>query len=65
MKSLKGIAELHMSGARAVFTVEEGATVGKEAVASAFEAEGMTLESFERVRRPRARAIYVIDAGVT
>ena len=65
MTSVDGIAELHMSGARAVFTLEKGATLAKEAVAAAFEAEGMTLASFERVRRPRARSIYVIDAGVT
>jgi hypothetical protein len=65
MTSLDGIAELHMSGARAVFRPERGASVDQEDVAAAFEEVGMTLESYERVRRPRAAAIYHADAGIT
>jgi hypothetical protein len=65
MASVDGIEELHMSGARAVFKLERGATVAKETLAEAFLAQGMTLESYERVERPRAAALYQVDSGVT
>jgi hypothetical protein len=65
MASLDGISDLHMSGARAVFGLERGAKVSKETLATAFEAQGMQLETFERVERPRAAALYQVDTGVT
>jgi hypothetical protein len=65
MASLAGITELHMSGARAVFQVEKGATLKEEEIADAFAEQGMKLESFERVERPRAAVRYEVDAGVT
>ena len=65
MASVAGIEDLHMSGARAVFQLERGASVTKETLAQAFEEQGMALESFERVERPRAKALYQVDSGVT
>ena len=65
MASGDGIEDLHMSGARAVFQLERGASVTKETLAQAFEEQGMALESFERVERPRAKALYQVDSGVT
>jgi len=65
MTSLDGIADLHMSGARAVFRIEKGSGLDEDGVAAAFDEQGMTLESFERVRRPRAAARYEVDSGVT
>jgi hypothetical protein len=65
MGSLAGIAELHMSGARAVFRIEKGETLEREEIAEAFAAQGMQLESFERVERPRAVVRYEVDSGVT
>ena len=65
MESVDGIAELRMSGARAVFLAEEGASPAKADVAAAFEAKGMKLESLSEVRRPRTRALYLVDAGIT
>ena len=65
MESLDGIAELHMSGARAVFVPARGSKIDEDAVAAAFEERGMELVSYERVERPRARARYEADAGVT
>ena len=65
MTSLEGITELHMSGARAVFQLERGETLKKEEIADAFEKQGMKLESFERIERPRAAVRYEVDSGVT
>jgi hypothetical protein len=65
MDSLDGVADLHMSGARAVFQIERGARLAQEDLARAFEERGMKLESFERVARPRAAALYQVDSGVT
>ena len=65
MTSLEGVTELHMSGARAVFQIEQGDTLKKEEIADAFAAQGMKLESLERVERPRAAARYDVDSGVT
>jgi hypothetical protein len=65
MASVAGIEDLHMSGARAVFQLERGASMTKAHLAQAFEEQGMTLESFERVERPRAAALYNVDSGVT
>ena len=65
MTSLEGVTELHMSGARAVFQLEKGAKLEKKEIADAFEEQGMKLESFERVERPRAAARYEVDSGVT
>ena len=63
MESLE-VAELHMSGARAVFTPKRG-KVKKGVIAAAFEEQGMKLESYTGVRRPRAKAIYNVDSGIT
>lgn len=65
MESIDGIAELHMSGARAVFAPAKGMKVDEATVAAAFEERGMKLESLERIERPRAKARYTADAGVT
>ena len=65
MASLEGVTELHMSGARAVFQIEKGETLEKEEIAAAFAEQGMQLESFERVKRPRASMGYEVDSGVT
>jgi len=65
MESLDGIAELHMSGARAVFVPAKGTRIDEKVVASAFEKQGMKLESFTEVTRPRAKALYLADAEVT
>ena len=65
MASVGGIADLHMSGARAVFELERGASLTQAELAQAFEQQGMKLESFERIERPRAAAQYEVDSGVT
>jgi hypothetical protein len=65
MNSLDGIAELHMSGARAVFQIEEGADVDEDTLSDAFAEAGMKLERFERIDRQRANGIYLIDSGIT
>lgn len=65
MASLDGVTNLHMSGARAVFQIEKGASLEKKELAQAFKQQGMTLESFERVERPRAAALYEVDSGIT
>ena len=65
MESLDGLARLHMSGARAVFELEEASTLTKADVAAAFDEVGMKLESYEEVRRPRAEKTYLVDAGIT
>lgn len=62
MKSLD-VDELHMSGARAVFRSRKPPK--EYAVAAAFEEQGMQLESYEKLRRPRARGKYLVDTGVT
>lgn len=65
MESIDGIAELHMSGARAVFVAAKGTRIHEATVADAFAEKGMQLESFNEVLRPRAKALYLADAGVT
>lgn len=65
MKSLDGIDELHMSGRRAVFTLEKGARLSEDEIAEAFEDQGMKLVSHETVERPRVGARYRVDAGIT
>jgi len=65
MASLEAVTELHMSGARAVFQIEKGETLKREEIADAFAEQGMKLESFERVERPRAAVRYEVDSGVT
>jgi hypothetical protein len=65
MESLDDVTDLHMSGARAVFQIEKGESLKKEEIAAAFEEQGMKLESFERVQRPRAAVHYEVDTGVT
>ena len=65
MESLEGTTDLHMSGSRAVFQTRRGAGVSEADLAAAFEEKGMQLESFEKVKRPRAKEVYLVDAGVT
>ena len=65
MESFDDIEELHMSGARAVFTLEPGVEVSKEDMAAAFEDVGMEVTSFGEHSRPRPKARYTIDAGIT
>ena len=64
MTSIDGIADLHMSGARAVFR-PESERIKRSTLAAAFEEQGMKLESYKRKRRPRAEAMVHVDAGVT
>jgi hypothetical protein len=59
------VTDLHMSGARAVFQIEKGASLAKKDLAEAFKEQGMTLESYELVERPRAAVLYNVDSGVT
>ena len=65
MNAIDGIDELHMSGRRAVFTLKGRAGTVEAAIADALEEREMALESFERVRRPRAKELYLADAGIT
>jgi hypothetical protein len=65
MESVEDIEDLHMRGARAVFTVEEGEQVSRKDLATAFEEQGMEVTSFEQTVRPRAKARYTVDAGIT
>ncbi|GEM_PF-2454730 len=65
MNTLDGFEQLHMSGARAVFQLQKGAKVEDADIATAFEDVGMKLESFTKIERPRAKSIYLVDAGVT
>ena len=65
MASVDGIAELHMSGARAVFGMERGETLDEEQIAAAFEAQGMKLERVDRVERPRPKGLVTVDTGIT
>ena len=65
MESIDGIAELHMSGTRAVFLPEKGVKISESSVADAFEQRGMKLEFYGEVLRPRARARYTANAPVT
>ena len=65
MESIEDIEDLHMSGARAVFTIEQGAEVSRADLAAAFEERGMEVTSFGEHTRPRPKARYTIDAGIT
>ena len=65
MTSIDGIAELHMSGARAVFVPERGVTISEMDVTQAFEKVGMGVESFGLEERPRAERSYLVDSAVT
>ncbi len=64
MASVDGIAELHMAGTRATFTLRRGAKLGRDEVADAFAERGMKLESLDTIQRPRAKAVYRLGAGV-
>ena len=65
MESLDGIAELHMSGARAVIEPVPGARFTDDAVSAALEEHGLTLVSLERIRRRPPAKIYLVDSGIT
>ena len=65
MEAVEGIDDLHMSGARAVFTLEPGAKVEQDSIAKAFEEMGMKLESLGQEERQRAKWRYDVDAGIT
>ena len=62
---MEGISDLHMSGARAVFDLDGRAKVVEAEIAEAFEEREMKLERFERVRRQRAKGLFLADAGIT
>lgn len=64
MQSVAGIAELHMAGTRATFTLRRGATLERGELADAFAERKMKLESLEVVRRPRAKEVYLVGAGI-
>ena len=61
MESLD-LDDLHMSGARAVFS---GPSIDEDDIADALAEQGLELASYKRIRRPRAAAVYHIDSGVT
>ena len=65
MESFGQIDQLHMSGARAVFTLKEDSKVSKADLEAAFEEQGMELTTFGEEPRPRPKARYKVDAGVT
>ncbi len=65
MTSIDGIARLHMSGTRAVFTLAPGAELDELAVAEAFRSRGMELVSLEATTAPEPQAVYLVDSGVT
>lgn len=65
MNSMDGIAELHMSGRRAVFVLEPGVQLDEDALAAAFESQGLELASVERTQMPPAKAVLTVDTGVT
>ena len=65
MNSVEGIQELHMSGRRAVFVLEPGEQVDEGALAAAFESQGLKLASVERTQLPDAKAMLIVDTGVT
>ncbi len=65
MESLDGIAELHMSGARAVFELEPDALFTKSVVAAAIKEQGLTLVSLEAMPQRDVGQMYLVDAGVT
>ena len=55
-----GVAEtLFMSGARATFTMKEGAVLRRKQVADALSAKGMELTSFGQYTRLRPEVSYV------
>ena len=59
IESLGVVQTLHMSGARATFTVARGSTVTEARVRTALEAKNLQLESFATERRPRPEVCYV------
>ena len=65
MTSFDSIDELWLSGRRAVFTLNDGASLEEHELADAFDEKGMELVSFEEADMPRPAATYRIDAGVT
>lgn len=65
MNSVDGIQELHMSGRRAVFVLEPGEQLDEDALAAAFESQGLKLASVERTQLPDAKAVLTVDTGVT
>ena len=65
MDSLDDVADFHMSGRRAVFTLKPGVKINRDAVADAYESKGLKLESLNSENRDRAQTYYVADAGIT
>lgn len=65
MESVEGVERLHMSGTRAVLTLDEGAQLDPDWLADAFEDKGLAFDSIERVTRPVAREVLLVGAGVT
>lgn len=65
MNSIDGIAELHMSGARAVFVPARGVTITEYQLAEAFDGVGMKLETYGVEERPHAKRAYLVDSALT
>lgn len=65
MNSLEDVTDFHMSGRRSVFTLRPGAKIDRDAVAEAYESNGLKLESLNLEHRDRAQTYYVADAGIT
>ena len=65
MESLDGLAELHMSGARAVFELEPDVRFPKSVVVAAVKEQGLTLVSLETMPQREVAQMYLVDAGVT
>lgn len=65
MNSLDAVTDLHMSGRRAVFQLEDGAKLSKTELAAAFQEAGLKLESFQKSRQPLPERLYLVDAGIT
>ncbi len=65
METVDGLAELHMSGTRAVFRLDAGSRVDKEALAEAFAERGLTLDRVARTETPAPESVYLVDAGIT
>jgi len=65
MESLDDVAEFHMSGRRAVFTLKDGVELDSDAVSEAYASKGLTFESLETETRDKAQTYYVAAAGIT
>lgn len=65
MSSLDTVAQFSMSGRRSVFTLKPGAKLDRDAIAAAYEDNGLKLESLGAEKRATAKTYYVANAGIT